>query len=557
MSTAASARPDSAGGVRPGTVLAGRYVVEQRLGAGGFGQVFRARQEPLGRLVAIKVLLASAALSPDARERFTREAHLAMRLEHPNTVRVLDLGTTDSGLPFIVWELLRGETLGERIDARGRMSEAEVVRVTSQVLKSLMEAHALGVVHRDIKPANLFVTSHPGEELFVKVLDFGIAKDLASGEKAKTLHEALRSARGLSPSASPIATRESQALGTPRYMAPEQIAGETIGPAADLYAVGLVMAEMLTGRPVYDSDSALQLLLDRASGSRTPLPEEVVRSRLYPVIAKATSKQPYDRQGSAGEMLAALGSDLAANDHSARPAPSFAAPPGRTDVSASSLDVVAPSPATLRDPSISAGVTRTALQVTPTASGPIAHPAKSPRRGLRSLAIATAITIPLVAALVLVLVRLYGGEPNHSAKPKRSVATSKTAAPLDAVERVETAAPSIPIEGRAIKALSIPEIKTRIAGAGFGLQSEPTETTSELGRFINAPVVRGECFGAVHYYDYRDPNHTADIERSMKSLAASHAMHRNGARMVMVTITGRLPSVTSACERDLLDHMTR
>jgi len=220
---------------QPGDVVAGRYRVEALLGRGGFGVVYQAVQLNMGRGVALKVLLAEALAHVEGFARFRHEAELAQRLSHPNTVRLYDFGETEAGLPFTAWELLRGRPLDATLRAERTLSPPRVARIGAQVLKSLMEAHEIGIVHRDVKPSNLFLCEFTGETDFVKVLDFGIAKSLSNG---------------------PGLTRDGAILGTPSYMAPEQVAGEEVTPATDLYALGLVMAEALAGRPVFSGAGA-------------------------------------------------------------------------------------------------------------------------------------------------------------------------------------------------------------------------------------------------------------------------------------------------------------
>src|SRR5262245_57203157 len=162
----------------PGDAVAGRYRIDALLGRGGFGVVYSATQLPIGRPVALKMLLAEALAEADGVIRFRREAELAQRLSHPNTVRLYDFGETEQGLPFIAWELLRGRSLEAILMEDGALPPVRVARIAGQVLKALMEAHALGVVHRDVKPSNVFLSDFSGERDFVKVLDFGIAKGI-------------------------------------------------------------------------------------------------------------------------------------------------------------------------------------------------------------------------------------------------------------------------------------------------------------------------------------------------------------------------------------------
>lgn len=281
-----------------GTVVGGRYQLERLLGIGGFGRVYQAIQMPLSRRVAVKLLATTQA---GVSARFAREASLAQRLEHPNTVRILDFGATPDGAPFIVFELLRGMTVSELLARHGPMPLDVALEIAAQVLKSLMEAHALGIVHRDVKPANVMVTSHPGEPYFVKVLDFGIAKDVttpAGSPRAASLSNALSGSNA-------ALTSGSEMMGTPRYMAPEQALGEATGPETDVYAVGLMLAEMLRGRPVFDQENALAVAMEQASAAPVPL-GALASSPAGAILVRATQKDRRLRYPSAGEMLADL-----------------------------------------------------------------------------------------------------------------------------------------------------------------------------------------------------------------------------------------------------------
>lgn len=268
----------------PGQVLAQRYRLESQLGQGGVGTVFLATDLQLSRQVAVKSLLPEMVSVEGGLERFEREAKLAQRLHHPNTIRVLDFGRDPRGLPFIVFELLKGQSL-EQAFAHGPMSAGRVRDIAEQVLKSLMEAHHGGVVHRDIKPSNIFLCDE-SQGGIVKVLDFGVAS--------------IRDASGTN------ATSTGQVLGTPRYMAPEQVVSTSVTPATDLYALGLVMAEALAGAPVFGGDSAVRVCMEQMSEQPVPLPEAVRASPLGAVIVRATQKSASARFGSAEEMLAAL-----------------------------------------------------------------------------------------------------------------------------------------------------------------------------------------------------------------------------------------------------------
>jgi serine/threonine-protein kinase len=241
-------------------------------------------QLPMNRAVAIKVVLPHAATNAEVRARFRRESELAQRLEHPNTVRLYDFGETDDGLPFIVWEYLNGRPLDAILAAHGPQGVERAARIGGQILKSLMEAHEKGIIHRDIKPSNIFLCDFSGERDFVKVLDFGIAK-AADGQQV---------------------TRGGNMLGTPAYMSPEQVAGGEITAASDTYSLGLVLAEIVAGQPVFVGDTALGIAMRQLSDEPAPMPSAVVDSRLGPLIVRATQKKVGARFPSASEMLAAL-----------------------------------------------------------------------------------------------------------------------------------------------------------------------------------------------------------------------------------------------------------
>jgi serine/threonine-protein kinase len=274
----------------PGATVAGRYRIENLLGEGGYGAVYEATQLNLGRRVALKLMHPSVVAQPEALARFEREVQLAQQLSHPNVVRLFDFGSAEAlwpggpPVPFIVFELLVGRSLDREIAVSGPLPVARVARIAQQVLKALMEAHGLGIVHRDIKPANIFLADFAGEPDFVKVLDFGIAIAPHGG--------------------GPGLTREGLSVGTPAYMAPEQVLDRPVDGRTDLYALGLVMAEMLCGEPVFRGTTAMQVALMQADDKPAPLPQSALASSLGPVIARATQKDPSRRFSSASEMLA-------------------------------------------------------------------------------------------------------------------------------------------------------------------------------------------------------------------------------------------------------------
>jgi eukaryotic-like serine/threonine-protein kinase len=222
----------------PGTVLSGRYRLEDPIAAGGMSAVWRATDERLGRAVAVKLMRDELLADPAARERFEREARVAACLASPHVVDVYDVGL-DQERRYLVMELIEGESLADRLGREGALDPAIAVAVADRVLAALEVAHAGGTVHRDVKPANVLLPADGG----VKLADFGIAKALEA--EATSL------------------TAAGQILGTPTYLSPEQVAGRPAGPASDVYAVGVLLHEMIAGRPPFEGADPLSVALAR------------------------------------------------------------------------------------------------------------------------------------------------------------------------------------------------------------------------------------------------------------------------------------------------------
>jgi serine/threonine protein kinase len=216
----------------PGALVSDRLRLERLLGEGGMGCVWIAQHLTLGTRVAVKFVSAELAAShPEIAARFSREAAAAAKITSPHVVRTLDFGATPQGTPYLVMELLEGESLAERLEREQRVPPAEAATIVSHVANALSEAHRLGVVHRDIKPGNIFLT-RAGRAVFAKVLDFGIARDVAATTGAATQTGAL--------------------LGTPQYMSPEQLmSAKGVDSRADLWALAVTAYEMLVGTPPF------------------------------------------------------------------------------------------------------------------------------------------------------------------------------------------------------------------------------------------------------------------------------------------------------------------
>jgi serine/threonine-protein kinase len=281
-----------------GRVIAGRFTVLGRLGAGAMGTVYRAKQARIGREVAIKILRSDRALDEASRARFLREARANSLLTSPNTVTVFDFGADDRGDFYLAMELLEGESLGQRIRRKGRIDAVAAVDTARQALRSLAEAHAKGIVHRDLKPDNLFYarsrTQAKTEEI-VKVLDFGVAKMIhADAELAMNAVE----------------TQAGTVFGTPRYMSPEQAQGRVLDTRSDLYSLGVILYQMLTGRPPFTDDDAVVVMARHIKTAPRPMsevaPEAGVPPELEAVVMKALSKDPEQRPENAEAMAAEL-----------------------------------------------------------------------------------------------------------------------------------------------------------------------------------------------------------------------------------------------------------
>ena len=272
-----------------GRIFEGRYRIDSVLGGGGMGRVYRATQLGVAeRPVAIKVLHPELASRDVFTQRFQREARTVSQLCHPNTIRMFDFGETDAGELYLVTELLHGCSLQDLLDRHGRLPAARSVHIVSQALKGLAEAHDQGVVHRDVKPDNLFVCKVHGETDFVKLLDFGIAWR-PEAESTRL-------------------TRTGNLFGTPHFMSPEQIEGAHVEARSDLYSLGVVLYQMLSGRLPFDGPSSMSVMMAHVN-QRPPRPPGVPGA-LCDVVMDCLAKSPDDRPRSAEDMRRRLESAL-------------------------------------------------------------------------------------------------------------------------------------------------------------------------------------------------------------------------------------------------------
>jgi serine/threonine-protein kinase len=237
-----------------GTTVDGRYLVQSMLGQGGMGAVYKAHQKTMNRSIALKVLKRELSGDPQIVKRFLREVQATSVLRHPNTIAVYDFGQTPENLLYIAMEYLEGMPLADKIKNEGPRSVDRALQIVQDSLSALAEAHDKGIVHRDLKPDNLFLANMGGKEV-LKVLDFGIAK-LDTGDNQTQL------------------TRSGLTVGTPPYMSPEQAEGRAeITPASDIYSMGCILFECLTGRPPFIGESPVKILMDHCTAAPPPLKE--------------------------------------------------------------------------------------------------------------------------------------------------------------------------------------------------------------------------------------------------------------------------------------------
>ena len=275
-----------------GMLISNRYRLEEQIGTGAFGVVFDAFDKQTEQRVAIKLL--SPALCDDKRAlaRFRREAIAASRIQHPGIVEIYDFGIQDEGVSYIVMEYLAGRDLATLLEQEPYISPRRAASIIQQCAQALASAHDAGVLHRDLKPANIFLIQNPDRSERIKILDFGIAKDRSSNPRTADL------------------TSASKVVGTPYYMAPEQAQGQVLDPRADIYSLGVILFELLTGRRPFEGASVYEILLAHVSAERIPpsrlRPELASEKELGHIVLKAISAKSSKRYSSMQDFSAAL-----------------------------------------------------------------------------------------------------------------------------------------------------------------------------------------------------------------------------------------------------------
>ena len=271
-----------------GQTINERFRITGLLAKGGMGKVYRAEQAPLGRICAIKVLTARSTSEQDAdfQRRFFNEASICARLTHPNTVTIFDYGRTDDNVYWMAMEYLEGRTLSRALREEGPFDAARATHIARQICRSLREAHTLGVIHRDLKPANIYLVEHGDERDMVKVLDFGLVKNIEA-------------------EADEDVTQAGIFMGSPKYMAPEQIRGEHVDARTDVYALGVILYEMVSGKVPFDRANQVDILLAHTAQPVPPLAADVDPT-IASIIMRCLEKAPEARFVSMDEVLLAL-----------------------------------------------------------------------------------------------------------------------------------------------------------------------------------------------------------------------------------------------------------
>jgi serine/threonine-protein kinase len=275
-----------------GTVLLDRVRILRPIARGGMGKVYLGEQTRLKRPCAIKILDPRMAGANEAEftRRFLLEASVSAKLTHPNAVTIFDYGETD-GRCFIAMEYLEGRTLSEELKRVGRIPAERAIHIARQACRALREAHGLGVVHRDMKPANVFLVKRDDEDDFVKVLDFGLVKETHPAEGSDH-------------------TQVGQIMGSPKYMAPEQVQGRAVDARTDVYSVGVMLYAMLAGRSPFEKPTELATMMAQVSDAPPPIgsvaPDAILPEGLEAVVTKCLAKSPDERYSSMEELITAL-----------------------------------------------------------------------------------------------------------------------------------------------------------------------------------------------------------------------------------------------------------
>lgn len=503
-----------------GTVISERYKIEKVLGKGGMGAVYLVQHVHMRKHYALKMLHAETSQNPELVARFEREAVASAHAEHPNITVATDFGRTDNGGFFLVLEYLEGKRLRDILNS-GPLDAKRAVHIARQVACALEVSHGLGIVHRDLKPENIMLVNRQGDSDFVKVLDFGLAKvatdslQTASDEPLETI------------------TRHGSIFGTPRYMAPEQCVGDSVDGRTDLYALGMVLYEMLAGIHPFDGSGVVQLVRQQLSKAVPPFteraPNVVVPIGLQAVVLKLVEKKAEQRYADAKELIAAL--DALALDPAAKSSASPSKTPSAQDAltrpvtaSALMLEAVAEPPITATRPPLSsptvgafdaAKVDKPATETAPAADPLPAWLAKLPPP-LRERPALLLLPLLLLGGLLFLILR-----PSKAPTPQvrtgaartqpQPVAPSEIAGPEPLKQAVEGGLPALlELEKRFARDANV---KRKIAHM-FMAQNNGLEAMRWMGKALpldETVIFDGEIVQAVNMASSSPEGHEAAI----------------------------------------------
>jgi serine/threonine-protein kinase len=524
-----------------GELVAGRYRLDGILTEGGSGTVYRASDVRAAREVALKAIRRVALAPEDFARGFAEEAARALALEHPHVARLFDHGFAEDGTPFLVHELCAGQTLADLLRTRGALPPERVARIAAQTLAALADAHGRGLCHRDLRPAKLLLVDRPDGDDFVKVLGFGVREAAADRQAALS--------------------RDGAAFGDPSYFAPEQVHGVGVGPPTDLYALGLVMGEALSGRVLVKAASTEQTAMEQASDKPVALPPQVLQSPLGAIVLRATYKALDRRFGSAKEMLEevrASGAARPTTEPGSLGSAQTATMPAVADGRPSAIPIErVPSPQHVPPHAGYAAQPTPPLGYAPQPTPPFGYgapgigaqplppsmagraPVAAPRRGaggglLLALLIGGGLLLLLGVVGVVIWLRMEGSKP---------VAAGDAAA---------TSAPAEP--GRPpLSSFDEPLLRRLLADDGWTV-SQVTTTDGGTFSLLVFQLQRKDGGGVVQLYKYKDATLATTMTKQLES-NRSGAASRDG-RTILFIVVNRVGGDPRATSRALLATLT-
>jgi len=417
----------------PSGTQVGEYTIERKLGEGGMGTVYAGVQPLIGKQVAIKVVAALWARNEQVTKRFLEEARAVNQIRHPHIIDIFSFGILPDGRPYFVMEFLQGESLEDAL-VTGHVTGREIVVLMRQLCDALAAAHAAGFVHRDLKPENLWIARLPNQEVSLKVLDFGIAKNLSMPDSKMTT--------------------DGQILGTAQYMAPEQAMASPVDGRTDVYALGVILYRILTGVLPFDGASAYAVVTKHVTEAPVPLSRlRPIQPALEAVVLDCLAKDPAQRPQTVGDLWLRLEPEL---EEWAGPA---VAPPGRSASTAAARPVRAATSA--ETASIAATSSRASI---PPVGGVTGLRAASKRSGGRMAAVAGAI----VLVVAVVGVAIFFGRASSL-----SPASLVRATGLDARPKAQTVAPVPPATAVPPPAPDVPPAEDHLAAHDAGPNFPP------------------------------------------------------------------------------------